>query len=1272
MDESVNEDRVDFDMPSRVKYFAITDLDDLQGGGEARIGNLRVITSAPMSPSPTRETVWSPKSLMCGSAGIVEEELNDVIETFVNTLSDDSVETSGDEAHGGSLSLSEYDSMVTLTPKSSTGNHEATFESVVHSLSDDSIESRDEETQRRPISVKTTTPKKMLTPKSPTGNQEVTFESNRTTFPLKKFSVRMLTPKSPTGNQEVSFERSHPLETSAGFIDDVNVSNDDPGCVSDFVESSLSCGSPRANTDQARCSLAEARELHPIVETFESNKSDSMRILTPKSSTGNQEVSFERSHPLETSAGLIDDVTESNDDPGCVSNFVETSLSCGTPRANTDRARCSLAEARELHSIVETFESNNSLFLRSYDSIRLLTPKSPTGNQEVTFESVVHSLSDDWIESRDEETQRRPISVKTTTPKKKLYVRMLTPKSPTGNQEVTFESNQTTFPLKKFSVRMLTPKSPTGNQEVSFERSHPLETSVGLIDDVTESNDDPGCVSDFVETSPSCESPNNMIVTKNHPVMMSASPRVAGAKTKTPSFSGGAHRADDADAQDCKERKPAIGSDGKVVWDVNSIREAMKKDVPMATCETFQQDKIYSTRKAIKRADALVEIPLEEAFWVPEKNIPRNRRLEYSRQRAALLQEIRKEKASLRREQARTLNVDTVLDVLDDLCFIDDKNVTTGDVFELAANLGLLVVTLGRGGRMEGEMPAPSSEPQQSVRQSNESEVRAFKRLMKNRLSSRARYQSKPVPRQPVLVQAVRDLCFIGPSERLVRFEKTLLLETKAEGMKGNAVGRINNLKEDDSPVPPLAQHDDPNETTEIDHEYEKQIADYLARHSANESTAEPNPESHNDQDDKVEELVNAALNKREFSKDAKEKLKPFTRVMSKSFRSSYSKHKFGPNAEIVKAVRDLVFLDSERSIGYEGNTLLSETHAKGTKLLAADVEPKKSNSLGETRDPDVEIDEGYDVNDQDIALRDLFFLDWCEGYYTENEETSLTNEPNANGSQPLALGIDLRDETRSTDDARVLNEQGQREINLVSQDSESIGYEGNALAAELHAKRPLNIQSRKRHSSRSEDSDEVYDGNEIDLAFLDILVESHQTATKLIADEIKSRKTQSLDEKRDAGIEVNARYEVDEGGTVFSDGDESAITCSSDNAVAAEALPIVPASDENRIITSDEDVDIMFQAGLFAFNDIIVDGGLEYKIDRKLMARVDEDNELIPASKEFLPLYHVLKAMIAEHQDQGGSAPSPGMVDACQSCVPLEVMQVLQEWISSKCFSPK
>jgi hypothetical protein len=78
---------------------------------------------------------------------------------------------------------------------------------------------------------------------------------------------------------------------------------------------------------------------------------------------------------------------------------------------------------------------------------------------------------------------------------------------------------------------MLTPKSPTGNQEVSFERSHPLETSVGMIDDVTESNDDPGCVSDFVETSLSCESPNNMIVTKNHPVMMSASPRVAGAKT---------------------------------------------------------------------------------------------------------------------------------------------------------------------------------------------------------------------------------------------------------------------------------------------------------------------------------------------------------------------------------------------------------------------------------------------------------------------------------------------------------------------------------------------------------------------------------------------------------------------------------------------------------------------------------------------------------------------------------------------------------------------
>jgi hypothetical protein len=540
----------------------------------------------------------------------------------------------------------------------------------------------------------------------------------------------------------------------------------------------------------------------------------------------------------------------------------------------------------------------------------------------------------------------------------------------------------------------------------------------------------------------------------------------------------------------------------------------------------------------------------------------------------------------------------------------------------------------------------------------------------------------------------------MGPSERLVRFEKTLLLETKVEGMKANAIGRINSLKEEATPFPKSAQSFDPKETEEtanVDHEYEKQILDYLARHSLKESAEEPHSDSHKDQEDKVEEFINAALNKRKFSNAAKKKLEPFTRVINKTLRSSHSsypEHKFGPKVEIVKAVRDLVFLDSERSIGYEGTTLLSETRAKGTKLLAAEIEPKKRSSLDEKRDPGVEIDEGYEVNDQDIAMRDLFFLDWCEGYAlrhemhaegtkllafetepldherdpdvdidegreedehrqpardlalldlenTEYEEKSLAAEPHAKGSELLAFENDPLGETRDPP-AYIdeMNEQGQRELDLVSQLSESIAYDGNALAAEMHAKRTLNNESRTRHSGGSADSDEAYEVNELELAFLDLLVESHDTATKLLAVGIESRKKKSLDEIEDPGVDVDAGYEVDTNGAVFLDDCESAITFSSDKAAATEALPNVPTSDEN-------------------------------KIDRNLTAMFEEDKELVPASKKLLPLYYVLKAMIVAHQDHQGSVSSPRMVDAFQRGAPLEVMQDLQEW-ASKCFSPK
>jgi hypothetical protein len=110
-------------------------------------------------------------------------------------------------------------------------------------------------------------------------------------------------------------------------------------------------------------------------------------------------------------------------------------------------------------------------------------------------------------------------------------------------------------------------------------------------------------------------------------------------------------------------------------------------------------------------------------------------------------------------------------------------------------------------------------------------------------------------------------------------------------------------------------------------------------------------------------------------------------------------------------------------------------------------------------------------------------------------------------------------------------------------------------------------------------------------------------------------------------------------------------------------------------VSTLNDDIKIMFQASMFAFKEIIAND--EYNkctIDTILMALFDdiENKLLIPATKELLPLYHVLKAMIAEYQAHGSVSFPPSRYYECQLCAPpLDVMKDLQAWVAKR-FSPK
>ena len=889
------------------------------------------------------------------------------------------------------------------------------------------------------------------------------------------------------------------------------------------------------------------QEVNEIVQSSENNKSKSTNNNTESKVSPFHDTSIVLNGNI---SDMTHDLTEYKE-PGFISDLLEISLLCRPLPAG------GLIEAQELNEIIESLESNKSV---STDDI-----VKSKGAAEVSSPTPVANTGKTWS-------------------MKSLFCGPLPADMASHDPSDVQEHNEVTESLES-------------NKSVS---------------------------SDIVESKGVMEAPQPTLgVMTSGPESSTTPVANTGTTWSTKSLFCGALPADMAshgptDAQklyefvDSMETKLSV-DETEVVWDAHKVirRKPMKADIPVSTCEKFQQDKIYSIRKATKSTGALVEVAAE-AFWNPEQKINLNRRRELSRQKAAVIKEIRKEAEALRKEKARHYSVDTIRDVVRDLCFLDTpdesteaaalhkeqaENFTVDTVLDAVSDLCLIpnpeesdILRSGRNERMietEGGIPSQLDGPQPGFSDEpklKKSELNTFKQVLKQRLSSTKSLRSKQVPHHTSMVEAVRDLCFLGSSRRLVHFEDTLLLETVAQGTKADASTKNKNVKKADSPVPESVQRDAKSaseflgktppkkseQTAEANHDMatEKQISEI------NPFDEDLNPEhdsdSPPDKNEKIKESDNAAVNKQ---KERETKLKPFTRVMKKSLHSShrsYSPQTFGQNVELVKTVRDLLFLDEK--IAYEGNTLLSETHAKGKHLLASDAELRKRHSLDEKRDPDADINEGHELLASELELR---------------KSPSL-------------------DEKRDAD----------ADINE--------GYE-------------------------------------------------------VLASEFELRKSPSLDEKRAPDADMEEGHEAHEHGIELSD------TSFPFNSAerTKKTLPIVSASDEaikfmaesteasESLSALDEDINIAFQAGIFAFNGIITNDELRCKIDTILMAMFDDENNLlIPASKELLPLYHVLKAMIAEYQAHG-SASISSQSDACQLCAPLDVMKDLQAWLLNH-FSPR
>jgi hypothetical protein len=480
--------------------------------------------------------------------------------------------------------------------------------------------------------------------------------------------------------------------------------------------------------------------------------------------------------------------------------------------------------------------------------------------------------------------------------------------------------------LGHVSVRMSTLKWAIGNQEVNetvqtvennksestlYILSPPLHTSRGLKINSTEITKR-GFVSDLLETSLLCsplpahtpkasggrfvarefnsigktleivksESTNSMVESKvdakdlqTHRSILESLFCVALPHDMT--------RLGPTDVQGHSERKlnvdSAIDEENEVVWGAHkyTIRQAKETNIPVTTCERFLQDSIQSSSKVTESTGSLVEVAAEEASCDPELKIPLRRRNELSRQKTAVLHIFRKEKAEKAEESNLHKELVQKRTVVSDLCFLDEMDVptTTRDIVELVGSFCVLVLTLGKYGRMEGDMPSQLDGPQHSTsdqkKKLNESAPKAFQQLLKKRLRSRASYKRTQVPIQSPLGQAVRDLCFIGSSGRLERFEDSLFFET----LSPKCSARINNLKEQDLPVPGSGQHD-PKEPTETDMAAKEQISEI--RYFDEEPNAEPNeePNAEPNAEPRSDGRKNQAEKGEDSTKAAKKKVK--------------------------------------------------------------------------------------------------------------------------------------------------------------------------------------------------------------------------------------------------------------------------------------------------------------------------------------------------------------------------------------------------------------
>jgi len=119
---------------------------------------------------------------------------------------------------------------------------------------------------------------------------------------------------------------------------------------------------------------------------------------------------------------------------------------------------------------------------------------------------------------------------------------------------------------------------------------------------------------------------------------------------------------------------------------------------------------------------------------------------------------------------------------------------------------------------------------------------------------------------------------------------------------------------------------------------------------------------------------------------------------------------------------------------------------------------------------------------------------------------------------------------------------------------------------------------------------------------------------------------------------------------------------------VSGETIDDSSLNDDRNGIASSEDSTstVKFEAGIFGFGELQVRQELKCKVDRPLPFKTREEAALLVPSKEHLPFYPVLEALIAAHNAQNPKAAVP-CFNICQVSETLEALADLKSWILSK-----